>query len=129
MARRPGASTALGAIAAVFERFFPIPAPKRFAGRSRINRKAAILAFHAAMALARPLPECSATRACPWCVEGSACPRAELARAIAPAVVDPVWMADRLTTDSTMKAWLRSDGAGGRFYWSAWAATIRRWPR
>ena len=111
----PGANTILGAIAAVFERFCPMPADPGFEGNYPIRRKGAIAAYHRSMAAVAGLPLCGPKSPCPSCHDRRPCPRAELLRAVAPAVLDPRWTAGRLTKGSTFLAWVRSDEIGGWF--------------
>ena len=112
----PGVNTVLGAIAAVFLRFCPMPMPSGFTGNYPVRRKAAIGIYHRAMAAADGLAPCRGFAACPACHVGRPCPRVELLRAIAPAVLDPRWEDGKLTRGSTFMAWWRYDEAGGWFF-------------
>jgi hypothetical protein len=105
----------LGALAAVFERFCPMPAPAGFSGNYPIRRKSSIAIYHRATGAVSGLPPCEGIVACPACLEGRPCPRAELLRAVAPGVFDPKWVAGRITRDSAFRGWLRYDGVGGWF--------------
>jgi DNA polymerase III epsilon subunit-like protein len=112
----PGANTALGAVAAAVEGFCPMPAPRGFSGNYPVRRKEAIAIYHRATALVADLPRCATDARCPACQDGAACPRDELARALAPAVLDPKWENGRMTRGSTLLAWLRPDDRAGWFY-------------
>ena len=112
----PGANTALGAIAATVARFCPMPAPAGFSGAYPINRRQAIAIYHRATSLTNVLPRCSSAARCAWCADASPCPRTELARAFAPAVLDPRWEQGKLTRGSTLLAWLRYDERAGWFF-------------
>jgi hypothetical protein len=125
----PGANTVLGAIAAVFLRFCPMPTPPGFTGNYPVRRKAAIETYHRVMSVVRGLAPCRGFAACPACQVGRPCPRVELLRAIAPAVLDPKWEHGKLTRGSTFMAWLRYDGAGGWFYHSSEPGTAPRYSR
>lgn len=125
----PGAHTVLGAIAAVFEQHCRMPADHAFSGTYPVRRKAAIETYHAALDAVRDLPACRPHAACVSCQRSQPCPRTELVRAVAPAVLDPVWDHGRLTKGSTLLAWFRPNEAGGWFYHQREPGTTPYWPR
>ena len=112
----PGANTIVGAIAALYEQHCPMPMSRSFSGNYPLRRRETIAAYHRATNALAGLAECSPRSPCPSCAEGRPCPRYELVRAVAPAVLDPKWDDGRLTKQSTMLAWLRDDDKAGWFY-------------
>lgn len=124
----PGANTALGGLIALFARFCPMPAAPGFTGNYPIRRRAAIAAYHRAMAMVAGLSPCPPLEPCPTCADGGRCPRDELARGLAPAVLDPAWKDGKLTRASTLLAWLRPDKVGGWFYHRQDPATTKAEP-
>lgn len=111
----PGANTIIGAIATLYEQHCPMPAARDFSGTYPLRRRETIAVYHRATNAVSRLAECGAS-SCPVCAEGRACPRYELVRAVAPAVLDPKWQDGRLTRQTITMAWLREDQTGGWFY-------------
>ena len=111
-----GANTIIGAIAALYEQHCPMPAARDFSGTYPLRRRETIAAYHRATKAASGLGECSRVRSCRACAEGRPCPRDELLRSVAPAVLDPKWEKGRLTRETMTTAWLRDDETAGWFY-------------
>jgi DNA polymerase III epsilon subunit-like protein len=112
----PGVNAVIGAIQVLFEHWCPMPMGKDFSGRYPFGRKVTIKAYHEINRLSEPLRRCSLERSCPWSAANRPCPRDEIVRAIAPAVMDPIWKKGRLTRTTTTNAWLHAHDKGGWQY-------------
>lgn len=112
----PGAAAALGGITAAMPTWCPMPMPAEFTGHYPVTRKAAIALFHRVVKLMAALPRCTPGAQCPSCASRRPCPRDALARALAPAVLNPTWEGGRMSRGSVIQGFLTTRGRGGWLY-------------